>query len=42
MRYGEEILPCGGGEALAQGAQRGCGSLEVSKAGLDGAWSKLG
>ena len=25
MRYWEEVLPCGGAEALAQGAQRSCG-----------------
>ena len=25
MGYWEEILPCEGGEALAQGAQRSCG-----------------
>ena len=45
MRYWEGIVPCEGGEALAQGAQEAVaapGSLEVSKARLDGAWSTLG
>ena len=44
LRSKGEIVPCEGGEALAQVAQRSCGcpSLEGFKARLDGALGNLG